>query len=59
MNIPKELYDSMRYYSKEFVENFSKQIAEVQPIDGNLLKDFLDELGDKTLVITAKEPNNG
>lgn len=58
MTIPKDIFELTRSHTKEFIENFSKQIAEVQPIDGNLLKDFLDELGDKTLVITAKGSNN-
>lgn len=38
------------------LNEFAKQIAEVQPMPDNLVKDILDAIGDKTLVLRSKNP---
>lgn len=36
---------------------FAKSIVSVQPIDGNILKDLLEAIGDGSLIISAKPIN--
>lgn len=40
------------------IEAFAKSICEVQPMPDNIISDVLEAIGDKTLVITPKEPCN-
>lgn len=40
------------------IEAFAKSICEVQPMPDNIISDVINAIGDKTLVITPKEPRN-
>lgn len=40
------------------IEAFAKSICEVQPMPDNIISDVINVIGDKTIVITPKEPRN-
>lgn len=40
------------------IDAFAKSICEVQPMPDNIISDVINVIGDKTLVITPKEPRN-
>lgn len=40
------------------IEAFAKSICEVQPMPDNIISDVINAIGDKTFVITPKEPRN-
>lgn len=40
------------------IEAFAKSICEVQPMPDNIISDVINDIGDKTILITPKEPRN-
>lgn len=40
------------------INEFAKSICEVQPMPDNIISDVINAIGDKTIVITPKEPCN-